>query len=240
MRRRRLVYLTLFLVLLADQALKIWVKTHMAYGEEIQLLGMDRALIHFVENNGMAFGLSLGGSYGKLLLTLFRVTAVTFLFFYLGRLLKTLAPRRLLVGFALIQAGALGNIIDSVFYGVIFSESSFHGGVATLFPEGGGYAPLLYGRVVDMLYFPLLYGNYPAWFPFVGGQAFLFFRPVFNIADVAIAVGVFLLLSYYFSSSRIEAANKVANQEAQSVSASSAGHSSTGHTGAAAGAREEE
>ncbi len=198
MQRKHLVALTLTSVLIADQALKIWVKTHMAYGEEIQLLGWDRALIHFVENDGMAFGITLGGVYGKLVLTLFRVLAVSFLFFYLGRLVRESAPRRLLLGFVLIQAGALGNIIDSVFYGVVFSESSFHGGVAEFLPEGGGYAPLLYGRVVDMFYFPLFYGTYPAWLPVVGGESYLIFRPVFNVADVAISVGVAILLSYYF------------------------------------------
>lgn len=198
MNRKLFVALTIFLVLLIDQSLKVWVKTHMAYGEEIQLFGYDGALIHFVENNGMAFGLSLGPHYGKLLLTLFRITAVVFLFIYLFRLVREGADRLLLLGFALIQAGALGNIIDSVFYGYIFSESSFHGGVATLFPEGGGYAPLLYGRVVDMLYFPLFYGTYPTWMPLLGGKAYLFFRPVFNVADVAISVGVLFLLYYYF------------------------------------------
>jgi signal peptidase II len=106
----------------------------------------------------------------------------------------------LLLGFSLIQAGALGNIIDSVFYGYIFSESSFRSGIAQVFPEGGGYAPLLYGRVVDMLYFPLFYGTYPEWFPLVGERAYLFFRPVFNLADVAISLGVLVLLLFYFTS----------------------------------------
>ncbi|MEL7161517.1 MAG: lipoprotein signal peptidase [Bacteroidota bacterium] len=188
---------TLLLVLAVDQGTKIWVKTHLAYGEEIRIFGWDRALIHFVENNGMAFGISLGGHYGKLLLSLFRITAVSFLFFYLARLIRERASRLLLLGFTLIQAGALGNIIDSVFYGRIFSESSFHGGVATLFPESGGYAPLLYGRVVDMLYFPLFYGTYPSWFPGVGGQPYLFFRPVFNVADVAISAGAGVIIWYY-------------------------------------------
>ena len=199
MNRKLLVSLTLFLVLLLDQGIKIWVKTHMAYGEEIQFFGWDGALIHFVENNGMAFGLSLGAKYGKLFLTLFRITAVSFLFVYLFRLMRDKAEKILLLGFSLILAGALGNIIDSVFYGHIFSESSFHGGVSTLFPAEGGYAPLLYGRVVDMLYFPLFYGSYPEWVPLLGGQSYLFFRPVFNIADVAISVGVILLLYFYFT-----------------------------------------
>lgn len=199
MNRKLLVGLTLFIVLLLDQGLKIWVKTHLAYGEEFQLFGSEHFLVHFVENNGMAFGLSLGADYGKLFLTLFRITAVSFLFVYLFRLIQEKAEKTLLLGFSLIQAGALGNIIDSVFYGYIFSESSFHGGVAEIFPAAGGYAPLLYGRVVDMLYFPLFYGNYPEWLPLVGGRAYLFFRPVFNLADVAISVGVVMLLFFYFT-----------------------------------------
>jgi len=199
MNRKFLVGLILFVVLLLDQSLKIWVKTHLAYGEEIQLLGSDHLLVHFVENNGMAFGLSLGPDYGKLLLTLFRIGAVSLLFVFMFRLIRERAERMLLLGFALIQAGALGNIIDSVFYGYVFSESSFHGGVARLFPEEGGYAPLLYGRVVDMLYFPLFYGNYPEWVPLIGGRAYLFFRPVFNLADVAITMGVVLLLYFFFT-----------------------------------------
>lgn len=200
MKRERIVFLTLFLVLLADQASKIWVKTHLAYGQEIQILGSSHLLIHFVENNGMAFGISLGGDYGKLLLTLFRIVAVVFLGLYLRRTVQSGEDRQLLFGFALVLAGAIGNIIDSVFYGRIFSESSFHGGVATFLPPEGGYAPLLYGRVVDMFYFPLFYGNYPTWLPWLGGKAFVFFRPVFNVADVAISLGVVLLLWYYFGS----------------------------------------
>lgn len=199
MNRKTLVTLTLLLVLIIDQGTKIWVKTHLAYGEELQMFGSDRALIHFVENNGMAFGLSFGATYGKLLLTIFRITAVSLLFIYLARLVRERAERSLLMGFSLIQAGALGNIIDSVFYGQLFSESSFHGGVATMFPESGGYAPFLYGRVVDMLYFPLFYGNYPEWIPYLGGRAYLFFRPVFNVADVAISLGVIVLLFFYYT-----------------------------------------
>jgi len=125
MNRKTLVTLTLLIILLIDQGTKVWVKTHLEYGEELQMLGSDRALIHFVENNGMAFGLSFGAEYGKLLLTIFRIVAVSLLFIYLKRLIQERAERSLLLGFALIQAGALGNIIDSVFYGQLFSESSF-------------------------------------------------------------------------------------------------------------------
>lgn len=213
MNRKQIVFLTLLFVLLLDQGVKIWVKTHFAYGEEVQIFGFDWALIHFVENNGMAFGISLGGNYGKLLLTLFRILAVGFLFAYLAQLIKDSTSKILLFGFALIQAGALGNIIDSVFYGQIFSESSFHGGVATLFPESGGYAPLLHGRVVDMLYFPILYGNYPPWMPFVGGQAFVFFRPVFNIADVAISSGAGVIIYYYLKYFIFSKATEVSEEE---------------------------
>ena len=197
-RHRLLVISTVLGVLLVDQLTKFWVKTHMVYGEEIQILGRDWALIHFVENNGMAFGLSFGGMLGKLLLSLFRIGAVAILIFYLRELLrKSLASWGQLFGLALILAGAIGNIIDSAFYGLLFSESSYHGGVAEFLPANGGYAPFLFGRVVDMFYFPIAYGTYPDWFPFVAGEAYLFFRPVFNVADVAICVGVGMLLSLY-------------------------------------------
>lgn len=198
MKRRTLVLLTFLIVLILDQSTKIWVKLNMAYGEEFSILGQDWALIHFVENNGMAFGMSFGGEYGKLLLSLFRIVAVCLLGVYLVRMIRDKADRLILVSFSLILAGAVGNIIDSVFYGVIFSASEFHGGTAELFPVEGGYATLLHGRVVDMLYFPITYGVYPEWVPVLGGKSYNFFSAIFNIADVAISLGVVALLYYFF------------------------------------------
>jgi signal peptidase II len=185
------------LVLLLDQSLKVWVKTHMNYGDDIPILGLDWALIHFVENNGMAFGFSFGsGSEGKLLLSTLRIVAVGFLMYYIHFLLRLKASFGLLASFAFILAGALGNIIDSAFYGILFSASPFHGGLATFLPEGGGYAPFLQGKVVDMFYFPIFRGNFPEWIPFLNGRNFVFFRPVFNIADVSITTGVLNILLF--------------------------------------------
>ena len=169
----------------------------MSYGDEIALIG-DWAILHFVENNGMAFGLSLGGDYGKLILSIFRIVAVSFLVYYIRLLIKSTASFGLLASFALILAGALGNIIDSAFYGLLFSASPHHGtDVATMFPEGGGYAGFLYGKVVDMLYFPMFQGHFPDWLPLWGGDYFLFFRPVFNVADMAITIGVFSIILFH-------------------------------------------
>lgn len=187
----------IFAVLIIDQALKIYIKTHFQYGEGMPLFGSTWAYFNFVENKGMAFGLSLGGDYGKLALSLFRIVAVVLLWIYIGRLIKSKAHIGLLVSFALIFAGAVGNIIDSAFYGLIFSESAYHGGVATMFPAGGGYAGFLHGKVVDMLYFPIIDTVLPDWIPFWGGQRFEFFKPVFNIADASISVGVAILLVFY-------------------------------------------
>lgn len=190
------VGLIVFAVLLVDQASKIWVKTHMEYGQEFQIFGIPWALIHFVENNGMAFGISMGGEYGKLLLSLFRIVAVGFLLFFIRKLIQENAGMRMLIGFALILAGAIGNILDSAFYGMIFSESPYYGGLATLFPPEGGYAGFLHGRVVDMLYFPVFKGVWPEWVPYLGGQFFLFFKPVFNVADMAITTGVIQIILF--------------------------------------------
>lgn len=189
------VVLVVFLVLLIDQVVKIWVKTNMYYGETIFMLGLDWARIHFVENPGMAFGISLGGDYGKLALSLFRILAVGFLVYYIRLLLNNKVSFGLLFSFALILAGALGNIIDSAFYGLIFSDST-HGEIATFFPEGGGYETFLHGRVVDMLYFPLIDTVLPDWLPFWGGESFEFFKPVFNIADSSITIGVLNILLF--------------------------------------------
>jgi signal peptidase II len=184
-------------VLLIDQALKIYIKTHFHYGEDMPLFGASWAYFNFVENNGMAFGLSLGGEYGKLLLSLFRIVAVILLWKYIIRLINQQAHFGLLLSFALIFAGAVGNIIDSAFYGMIFSESKYHGEIATMFPPGGGYSSFLHGKVVDMFYFPLIDTYLPDWFPIWGGEHFEFFRPVFNIADASISVGVGILLVFY-------------------------------------------
>jgi len=184
----------IFIILVLDQVFKFWIKTHMMIGQEYQVIG-NWFLLHFTENEGMAFGMSIGGEFGKLILSIFRIIAVGAIGYYLYHLGKKKANFGLMLAIALILAGALGNIIDSAFYGLIFSHSSYHT-VATFLPEDGGYSNFLYGKVVDMLYFPLIKGNFPDWLPIWGGQDFIFFRPVFNIADSSITIGVSLLLIF--------------------------------------------
>jgi len=182
--------LIILLILVADQTLKILVKTHMTLYQQIPFFG-NWGILHFVENNGMAFGMALPGSLGKILLTSFRILAVVAIGFYLRRLIRIKAHTGLIITLSMVLAGALGNIIDSLFYGLIFSSSSPIQ-AASMFPEGGGYAPFMQGKVVDMFYFPLIKGNYPDWYR--GGSSFIFFRPVFNIADSSISVAVAIIL----------------------------------------------
>ncbi|MBP5418257.1 MAG: lipoprotein signal peptidase [Bacteroidales bacterium] len=183
----------IFIVLLLDQIVKIWVKTHMMLGEEFSVFG-EWFRIHFVENNGMAFGMELSGNIGKILLSGFRIIAVVVIGWFLVGLCKKSTDKLLITCIALVWAGAVGNIIDSVFYGVIFDSS--WGQIAQLLPENGGYSTWLHGRVVDMFYFPLIDGRFPEWMPIWGGEEFIFFRPVFNCADAAISVGIVLLLIF--------------------------------------------
>lgn len=186
--------LIVVLVLLVDQVLKFWIKTHMTLGEEFSVIG-SWFRIHFVENNGMAFGFEFGGSYGKIFLSLFRLVAIFMIGWYIPKLVKRGLPMGFIACVALIFAGAIGNVIDSAFYGLIFNDSV--GKVSSLFPPEGGYAPFLHGRVVDMFYFPLVSGVFPGWVPFWGGQDFEFFRPVFNVADSSISIGIFSIIIFY-------------------------------------------
>ena len=188
----RHVILIVILILVIDQTLKFWIKTHMFMQQEFVIFP-NWFRIHFIENEGMAYGLSFGGDFGKILLTMFRLVAVVVGFVYMKKLIKEKYSTGLLICGSLILAGAAGNLIDSMFYGLIFNDSIGYE-VAKFLPAGGGYGSFLHGRVVDMLYFPIYEGYLPSWVPFKGGDYFVFFRPVFNVADAAISTGVISIL----------------------------------------------
>ncbi|OSZ79327.1 lipoprotein signal peptidase [Chitinophagaceae bacterium IBVUCB1] len=193
MKYRNAIFI-LLIIIIADQWLKYYIKTNFYYGQEVNVIG-NWFKLHFIENEGMAFGMKLNdAATGKLILTLFRLVAVVFGFFLLKRLVNKQYTKGAIICGALILAGALGNLIDSIFYGMIFSESSFH--VAKLMPWGQGYGKVFHGRVVDMFYFPLIDTTLPTWVPFMGGKNFVFFEPVFNIADAAISTGVLVLVFF--------------------------------------------
>jgi signal peptidase II len=217
MKKSVIVTLVILLVLVLDQWLKIWVKLNMPYGSSDPILGLSWAQLHFVENNGMAFGLSYGGVVGKFVLSTFRIAMVGVLIYILRALIKSKESLSLLISFSLIIAGAMGNIIDSMFYGLIFSESVYHSGsLAEFMPEGGGYAPFLQGRVVDMFSFPLFSGTYPDWIPFVGGTDFTFFSFIFNVADAAISVGVASIILFHRSFFKHDKSEKAASESSNS------------------------
>ena len=187
-----LAAIIIIVVIVVDQFSKIWVKTHFFYGEEYLITQWFRIL--FIENNGMAFGMELGS---KLVLTVFRILAVIAFCYYLWRIRKRAdLPRGYIICIALITAGALGNVIDCILYGLIF-DAPHYPGVAQLFPPDGGYGTLFHGRVVDMLYFPLCDWNWPDWMPFIGGDHFVFFQPIFNVADASLCVSVAVLILFY-------------------------------------------
>ena len=180
-------------LVIADQILKFWIKTNMFLGQEFKIF--DWFIIHFTENNGMAFGLEFGGDTGKIILSLFRIVVVLWGIYYVNELSKRALPNGVLLSLGLVIGGAIGNIIDGVFYGVLFNDS--YNQIAEFLPATGGYESLLKGRVVDMFYFPLINTHLPDWLPVFANKHFIFFRPVFNLADAGISVGMILLILFY-------------------------------------------
>lgn len=191
MSKKNIAILTIIITIILDQVIKIYVKTHFVLGEEVKVFDWFR--IHFVENNGMAMGIEFGGNAGKLFLTLFRIVAVGAIIYWLMGNIKRKVHNAVIIGISLIFSGAVGNIIDSIFYAVIFDSSQHN--IATLFSDEP-YGDLFYGKVVDMFYFPIWSGNLPEWMPFVGGDPFTFFQYIFNPADSYISIGVLLLFLF--------------------------------------------
>jgi signal peptidase II len=201
--KARHVTLIILLIVIADQVLKLWIKTHYELNDHHQVLGSGFQL-YFVENPGMAYGWKFGGNWGKMALTVFRMAAVVFGTWYLGKIIKQKYHKGFIICASLVYAGALGNLVDSSFYGMIFDKGMTvdpatkeyigYNGLAAF--SSHGYAGFLHGNVVDMLYFPVLKGHFPSWFPFWGGDDFEFFRPIFNIADASITTGVITILVF--------------------------------------------
>lgn len=201
----RSAILIILLIIIADQALKIYIKTNFEMGHHVNLFGFKWAQLYFIENEGMAWGWKWGGDWGKMALTLFRLAAVIFGSWYLVRIVRHGYSKGFVICAALIYAGALGNLIDSMFYGMIFDKGMmfdqatqqyiYYAGTAHLTTHGG-YQSFLHGNVVDMLYFPMIHSTFPSWVPFIGGKEFEFFSPIFNIADASISVGVITLLIF--------------------------------------------
>lgn len=206
MRSLRLKHVVFIIatIIIVDQVLKIWIKTTYPTGEVIRVFGMDWFRLHFIENPGMAWGWKFGNETGKIVLTLFRLAAVIFGTWYLGQIVKKKYSKGFIVCASLIYAGALGNLIDSMFYGMFFDKGLHYeptindyisySGIAQFSSQG--YSTFLHGSVVDMLYFPMFSGNFPSWLPWVGGDSFEFFSPIFNIADASISIGVITLLLF--------------------------------------------
>jgi signal peptidase II len=211
--KARTIVSIILAILFVDQALKFYIKLHYHVGEEHLVMG-NWFRLHFVENEGMAWGWKFGGEFGKIALTLFRLVAVIWGSFLLRDFIRKKYHKGFLICAALIYAGALGNLIDSLFYGILFDASDpFTQNIAKLWPATGGYAGFLHGKVVDMLYFPIITNaHYPTWMPFVGGDEFEFFRPVFNIADMAISTGVITILVFqntFFKKQEVEKHNTI-------------------------------
>jgi signal peptidase II len=197
LKKTHFVFIIVLLVVLIDQWSKIWIKTNMSLYESYFIFGKEWAQIKFIENKGMAFGIELGGDMGKVLLSGFRLVAVVLLSYFITKLDQEKVSRSLYMCFALVLAGAIGNILDSLFYGLIFSESSVHGTVAQMFPSEGGYAGFMHGKVVDMFYFPIIRSYWPDWVPMMGGSPFEFFSPIFNVADSAISLGIAWMILFH-------------------------------------------